>query len=175
MLMVLGVPMLPNSGSKSGSHECSLEKRSKLELALNQASDSYRESMAARRSLDTKIYGLVALSSALLALLITVKPWLSKGLLGVVFVLAAFVTYFAIIALGLIEYAPTKSSVSDPRAIVESMNQSYDDLLEWTTESLLDFADENYRISHGKAVTLRNMLIMFLGAVVLLVFGALLY
>jgi hypothetical protein len=60
-----------------------------MNLALNQASDSLRESKVTRDGVDTKIYGMIALSTTLLVLLITLMPWSSKGFLSACFVLVA--------------------------------------------------------------------------------------
>ena len=147
----------------------------KLLLALSQASDSLREAMAARRAVDTKIYELMALSLALIALLMTVKPWSSKsGLAGWIYTLA-FVAYGVIVAIGFWKYKAVESTIPNARAIIESLNTSYPNLVKWTTEDLLDFADQNYKIAHEKALAHTRMWYAFLVATMFLILGALLY
>jgi hypothetical protein len=147
----------------------------KLELALNQASIELQESMAHIRAMDTKLYGLVIFSSALLALLVTVKPWSFKGIVGTSFFVLAFAAYLVIIGLGMKEYFPVELETSNARAILEDTKQPYDKLVKWTVEDLLDCAEKNYSIAYGKTRTLRVMLIVFLVAAVCLSFGTLLY
>jgi hypothetical protein len=164
--------MAEKSDSRTNISEHSSEK---LLLALNQASDSLGEAMATRRAVDTKIYELMALSLTLLALLITIRPWSSWSGLGGWFYVLALVAYGITVALGFWKYKSVESHVPDARAIIESLDSSYLELVKWTTEDLLDFVDENYDIAHRKALAHSKMWCTFLVATAFLILGALLY
>ena len=142
-----------------------------LKLSLDQANEDLRQSLDNRRAVDTKIFGLTSLAAALVGILVTVRPWASKSADSIILFVAAFAAYALTIVIGLTEYFPTESSTSNARAILEEKTQPYDVLVQWVTESLLDFADENYRIAHRKSRTLMRMLIIFLVAAVLLALG----
>jgi hypothetical protein len=167
------VLLLPRGNLGKGSDEFS--KQQKLNLALNQASDALKEATAERRSADTKLYGVSALSAALLGLLLSTKPWSSKSVMADSFFVAAFALYFITLVLGLKEYAPRDLSAANARAIVKALDHSYAELASWTTEYLLKFADEQYRIVNVKSRALKIMLHLFLIAAVCLVLGTLLY
>lgn len=161
-----------SSDSRRNTSDHSSEK---LLLALSQASDSLEEAMAARRAVDTRIFELTALSLTLIALLITIKPWSSSCWFGGWFYIFAFVAYGIAAVLGFWKYKATKSYVPDARAIFESVDSSYPNLIKWTTEDLLDIADEQYGIVHQKALVHSKMWYAFLVATAFLIFGALLY
>jgi len=167
------VLLLPRENSGKSIDESS--KQEKLNLALNQASEALREATAERRSADTKLYGVSALSAALLGLLLSTKPWSSKSVLADSFFVAAFALYFITLVLGLKEYAPRELSAANARAVFKALDRSYAELASWTTEDLLKFADENCRVVNEKSKMLKTMLRLFLVAAICLVLGTLLY
>lgn len=151
-----------------------MEEERKLELALDQASEDLRQSLNNWRSVDTKIYGLISLALVLVGLLLTVKPWSNKSYVAISFFVASVAVYSFIIVWGLVTYSPRKSLTTNSRAIIESIEEPYGDLLRWTVDDLLDFADRNNEIASVKIGALSVMLFLFLVATVSLALGTLL-
>jgi len=148
---------------------------SQWKLALNQANETLTEVLATRRALDTKIYGLIALATALLSLLATIRP-LSLGVCTNTWLtILTFVLFLVIIGLGLKEYSPTDLALFDAHAITENLDQAHDDVLKWTVECLLDYTKRNSATVDRKATALSRMMWLFLSSALLLVASALLY
>jgi CBS domain containing-hemolysin-like protein len=168
---------MPKHSSNKGLDADFREENSKkqLTLALNQANEAFTESLAERRALDSKIYGLIALATALIVLVVSLKPQSFSNYVTVAFVAATLVLYFTVICLGLKRYSPTDLAAFDSRAISESLGQSFENLEKWTADCLLDYTDENYDVIERKARTLGKMLWIFLFATILFVGSALLY
>jgi len=146
-----------------------------LTLALNQANEAFTESLAERRALDNKIYGLTALATTLVVLVVSLKPQSFSNCVTVAFVAATLVSYLTVVCLGLKEYSPTDLAAFDPRVISQNLGQPFENLEKWTVDCLLDYTDENYGIVERKARTLGRMLWAFLFATIVFVGSALLY
>lgn len=149
--------------------------RSQWTLVLNQANETLTEVLATRRAIDTKIYGLTALATALLSLLATIRPLSFGACTSMWLTVSTLIVYLVIIGLGLREYSPTGLAVFDAHAIAENLDQPYENLMKWTSECLLDYVKENCAIVDKKVTVLSRMLWLFLFSMVLLVASALLY
>jgi len=146
----------------------------KAHIAMSQANQALTESLNMRRALDNKIYGLIALTATLLALLLTLRPWVSRGSFSIAFQIVAFGMYLIVIALGMREYSPTDVHLNDARGFFDMLDRRTEKLVRWNTRYLLDCTDWNYSKVNEKAAGLNAMIWLFLTATILLAIGALL-
>ncbi|MCJ7455453.1 hypothetical protein MUP07_01755 [Candidatus Bathyarchaeota archaeon] len=139
-----------------------------LQLALNQANEELREANAQRRAVDAKTITILSVTLVLVGFLVSLRPWAFVKLTGLVFFALALVVYALVIGVGLRSYFPREFRATKTRAITRNLDRPNEMLAEWTLESLLDFADEIWRIASEKGYWLQLSMILLLMATLLL-------
>lgn len=143
------------------------QRKMNLQLALNQANEELREAHAQRRIADTKTYATLSATLVFVGFLVSLRPWMFVGSVGLVFFAFALGLYCTVVEVSVLSYFPRKVTVTNTRAIIQDLNRPNDVLTEWVVDSLLEFADANYRDASKKGFWVKVEIMLLLGATLL--------